>query len=54
MEPIHIIGAGLAGDMTGLSDEEKELLSHRCGEFLWLTVGGEDKMLEILCTSRQE
>ncbi|HHA2912868.1 TPA: recombination-associated protein RdgC [Stenotrophomonas maltophilia] len=45
LKPVGALEMNSRGFISPFGREEKELLSHRCGDFLWLAVGGEDKIL---------
>ena len=45
LKPVGALEMNSRGFISPFGREEKELLSHRIAEHLWLTVGGEDKIL---------
>lgn len=45
LKPVGALEMSSRGFISPFGREEKELLSHRIAEHLWLTVGGEDKIL---------
>jgi recombination associated protein RdgC len=45
LRPVGPLEMTSRGFISPFGRDERELLSHRSGEFLWLTVGGEDKIL---------
>ncbi|MDG2525404.1 recombination-associated protein RdgC [Stenotrophomonas sp. HITSZ_GD] len=45
LKPVGPLEMTSRGFISPFGREEQEVLSHRQGDFLWLTVGGEDKIL---------
>ena len=45
LKPVGALEMNSRGFISPFGREEKEALSHRIAEHLWLTVGGEDKIL---------
>ncbi|MCD7099076.1 recombination-associated protein RdgC [Stenotrophomonas sp. MMGLT7] len=45
LRPVGPLEMTSRGFISPFGRDEQEVLSHRIGEFLWLTVGGEDKIL---------
>ena len=45
LKPVGPLEMTSRGFISPFGRDEQEVLSHRIGEFLWLTVGGEDKIL---------
>lgn len=45
LKPVGPLEMTSRGFISPFGREEQEVLSHRIGNFLWLTVGGEDKIL---------
>lgn len=45
LKPVGPLEMSSRGFISPFGRDEQEVLSHRIGEFLWLTVGGEDKIL---------
>ena len=45
LKPVGQLEMSSRGFISPFGREEKEQFSHRIGEYLWLTVGGEDKIL---------
>ncbi|MCD7096910.1 recombination-associated protein RdgC [Stenotrophomonas sp. MMGLT7] len=45
LKPVGPLEMTSRGFISPFGRDEQEVLSHRTGEFLWLTIGGEDKIL---------
>lgn len=45
LRPVGPLEMTSSGFISPFGRDEQEVLSHRIGDFLWLTVGGEDKIL---------